>query len=466
MGKTLGAAALVNWFFDSFGPSITITTAPTKPAVVEKLWKNIKKLRAGKGLSGRVLPSDPKMVKADDHFALGQTTSDSGGQGTERFQGQHDEYLFFVLDEAEGIPAFVYKAVRAMMTGGKVILVLVLANPRTRTSPFHKLGQQAGVATFRQSCLNFPNVVDGVDTVPGGTTRAWVCECINDWCEVVSAHNDDDLTFSVPFEVPPSETAIAFGPAGTIYRPNTEFMFRVLGIAPANVADDTFVPVGRYEAACKRAPVEDRPERAWMGIDAAGYGNDLGTLYVRHNGLVWRAAQMSKPGGDQDPTDYWLKTRKEALSLAAKGVKRLHIRIDAGGGFGIGVYDLLKRDEELREAFAGEDEEGRPNYQVLLVHFGGAPKNAKAYRDLGTEMYAEAAESLKGLAIHRAPEALEADLCERRYEWVNWQGVEVKKLQEKKVFKREQGRSPDDGDGFVLCVGPDFLFGKNIGRMH
>jgi hypothetical protein len=457
-GKTLAAAALVNWFFDCFGPSITITTAPTSTAVVEKLWKNIRKLRRAvqPPLPGRLLPADPKMVKADDWFAVGQTTSDSGGRGTERFQGQHDQFLFFVLDEAEGIPDFVYDAVFAMLTGGLVLLVLVLANPRTRTSRFHKLGQQPGVKSYRQSCLDFPNVVDGADTIPGGTSRAWVIEAVQKWCEVVEQHNDDEHTFDLPFDVPPpSQGTGAYGEAGTIFKPNAEFLFRVLGIAPANLSDDTFVPVGRFEAACKRSAGYDWPDAARMGIDCAGYGADMGTLYIRHAGAIWRAAQFQKA----DPSDYWRKTRTEALKLAEEGVSSLHIRIDAGGGFGLGVADLLKRDEQLIRAF--ED------YKVQFVDFGGTPYDVDAYADLITELYSEAGESLRSLAILNAPEPLEGDLCERRYTWVNKGGISVKKLEPKEVFRKRmqrQGaaRSPDDGDGFCLSAAPDHIVESEI----
>lgn len=450
IGKTLGAAALVNWWFDAFAPSICITTAPTKTAVVEKLWKNIKTLR-GRHLPGRVLPAEPRMEKAPNHFAIGQTTSNSGGQGTERFQGQHDQYLFFVLDEAEGIAAYVYDAIHAMMTGGRVLLCLALANPRTRSSRFHRLATQPGVKNYHLSVLDFPNVLDGRDTIPGGTSREWVIGCVQQWCKVAPGPNPDAHTFTLPFAVPPpQEGAGCCGSAGTHFLPNAEFLFRVAGVAPANTSSDTFLPAGRFQAACERARGDDRPEQAWIGIDAAGYGSDLGTLYVRHNGAVWRAATCSKPDGDQDPTDYWQKARTAAFALAAQGVTHLSVRIDAGGGFGNGVYDRLKRDEGLRAAFG--------SLEFHLVHFGGTPQAPKSYRDLGTQMYAEAAEACLALSILKPPAALEGDLCERRYEWVNWQGIEVKKLTEKKQFRREQGRSPDDGDGFALCVCPDFLF--------
>ena len=51
-----------------------------------------------------------------------------------------------------------------------------------------------------------------------------------------------------------------------IYRPDHESSYRAMGIAPANIADDVFVPSGRDEAATKRTPVEERPTVARLGI--------------------------------------------------------------------------------------------------------------------------------------------------------------------------------------------------------
>jgi hypothetical protein len=439
VGKTKLSSGLVNHFFDCFTPAIIYTFAPTWKQIHDLLWKEIKTDRRGKGLPGRIL--DLELKVNDDHFANGVAASDAGGNGTERVQGQHGKYLMFVVDEAEGVAAYVQNAINSMASGG-ICIVLMLANPRTRLSWFYRIRELSKVRNFRISCIGHPNVLAGREIVPGAVRRDYVETMLEEHCEIVSAHNEDDLTFEVPWQT------------GLIFRPDAEFMFRVLGIAPANQADDTFLPVGRYEAALKRQPIEDDPKRARIGIDAAGYGNDLGTIYVRHNGKVWRAGQCSKPGGDQDATDYWQKTKKASLALKAAGVTSLHIRIDAGGGFGNGVYDRLKHDEELRKSFK--------EFKLYLVHFGGSPKNGKAYADLATEMYAECAESVRGLAIEKPPVALEADLCERKFEWVNLRGVEVKKLVAKKVFRKDKGRSPDDGDGFVLCVSPDFLFTGDV----
>jgi hypothetical protein len=73
-------------------------------------------------------------------------------------------------------------------------------------------------------------------------------------------------------------------------------------------------------------------------------------------------------------------------------------------------------------------------------------------------MYAHAAEALGGLAVLDPPAELEADLCERTYRWANWKGHDVKELASKDLFRKAHRRSPDDGDGFVLAVAPDWIF--------
>lgn len=443
VGKTKLSSGLVNHFFDCFTPSIIYTFAPTWPQIHDLLWKEIKVDRKGKGLPGRIL--DLQLVVDDNHFAKGAATTDAGGRGTERIQGQHNKYLMFVLDEAEGIPDFVFNAVDSMASGG-IVIVIMLANPRTRTSLFHHAKDSSDTKSFRISCVWHPNVLSGREIVPGAVRRDYVRTMAEKHCEVVTEQSEDNHTFTLPFDV---TLKGVLRPAGTIFEPNAEFLFRVLGIAPANIADNTLIPVGRYEAACKRqCGMADDPRVAWMGVDVAGFGKDFGTLYVRHRGRIWRRSQFRK----QDYFDYAQAIITEALLLKANEVETLNVRIDAGGGFGQGVISHLRRDHKMLKAFPG----GRLN--IVEVHFGGTPHDEEAYADCATEMYAEAAETLKGIRVDDPPNELEAELCERTYDWVNKSGVSVKRLEEKKQFKKRKKRSPDDGDGFVLCAAPDHIF--------
>jgi hypothetical protein len=229
-----------------------------------------------------------------------------------------------------------------------------------------------------------------------------------------------------------------------------------LGIAPANVSDKNLISVGRYEAATKRSPQTDHPENLRMGVDCAGYGKDSGTLYVRWNGAVWRAGRLSK----LDTNEYVQKIKAEALRLRARdrGITSLHIRVDGGGGFGAGIIDRLKVDDELIQSF--------PDFQVLELHFNATPRDEAAFYDAITEWTADVAESLKSLAVVSPPEELQADLCERLYDWRNARGKDVKRLESKEEFRKRliPPRSPDDGDGFVLAVASDRLFIPDDGQ--
>lgn len=431
VGKTKLSGGVVSHFFDTCDPAIIYTFAPTYDQINDLLWKEIRTDRRDRKLPGRVLDTPELKFKAN-HFAKGRATDNAHGRGTEKVQGQHNKYLMFVLDEAEGIADYVYGAVESMTSGG-IAIVLMLANPRTRTSLFHKQRLRSDTLSFRISCLYHPNVLADREIVPGAVRRDYVTRMVEAHCEVVEAHEADNHTFELPWQ------------PGVIYRPNSEFLFRVLGIAPSNSAIDTFVPTGRYEAAIHRepAPLESEAEWATMGIDCARWGDDMGNLYIRHNARAWRAAQFAK----LDSFAYYMRVRTEAEALKDAGVKRLKVRVDAGGGFGIGVIDLMNHDADLPEWF---DE-----FQVIEVHFNGVAADASAYADCAANMYAEAAETLKGIAVINPPELLEGDLTERRYKWVNKSGVAVKQLEPKDDFRKRQGRSPDDGDGFVLAVVPD-----------
>lgn len=448
VGKTYGAAALVNWFFDCFTPSITMTTAPTKDQVELLLWKNIKTQRKDKGLTGRVLPDAPKMIKAENHMAYGRTTSDSGGQGSSRVQGQHDDYLFFVLDEAEGIPQYVFDAVDAMMTGGHVVIALMIANPQTRSSPFHKKGKEPGVAKYRLSVLDFPNVVSGREIIKGGTRREWVDAKIAKHCEAVDKHNEDEHTFSVAWDVDRGDGNTYT--ANTILQPDAEFLFRVMGIAPKNLSGNTVITPGRYEAATLRDPLNEGPENVRYGVDVARDGDDVGTIYRRWKGAVTRIARLAK----LHTGDYLGTIKEDFKTVQASGATSCHVRVDGGGGFGGGLVDGLRDDPSIGAMFT--------DFQVHEVHNNSVATDAESYADKVTEMYAEASEALKGLRLHNPPAELEQDLTERLYKWAAVKGVTVKRLEPKADFKKRIKRSPDDGDGLVLCLGPDHIFDKPL----
>lgn len=438
VGKTKEAAGLVSHFFDCFSPSIVYCFAPNDDQINDLLFKEIRTDRNGKDLPGEVL-LEPRIKYRGNHFVKGKATNNSKGTGTERAQGQHGKYLMFVLDEAEGIPGFIWDAVESMASGG-IVIVLVLRNPRTTTCQAHKLRRRENAQAFRISCLEHPNVLEDREIIPGSVRRQYVTNML-EGCEAVGEHADDDFTFELPWQ------------PGTIYRPSTEFLWRVLGIASSKGTDDTFCSPGRYEAAQHREPYDqDDPEEARIGVDAARYGNDKGTIYVRHAGRVWKDKEIAK----QDGYAYYLAVKATCLKLKAKEVKRVRVRVDAGGGYHSTCVDNLRRDVDLKEWV-----------EVYEVHNNGLPRDEEKFADLVTEMYYHAGEALKVLRLDTASTSLEVDLCERQFDYViktsgKKTRLDLKQLVSKEKFKDKYGRSPDDGDGFVLAVAPDRLFKRGV----
>lgn len=438
VGKTKLSAGIVSHFIDCFTPSIVYTFAPSFEQINDLLWKEIRVDRNHKEyLPGRVLDT-PELKVSANHFAKGRATHNAHGSGTERIQGQHGKYLLFILDEAEGIADYVWEAVDSM-TGGGISIVLMLANPRTRTSQFHKQRLLSRVANFRISCLGHPNVQQGREVVPAAVSRDWVDEMTEKHAEPTPAHDVKAFTFSLPWDT-----------QKTIYKPNNEYLFRVLGVAPLGTADNTLIPPGIFEDSLARPVMPQDQHIARLGVDAARYGTDKGTLYTAWNGAIWRSAAFEK----QDTINYAVTIKEQAIELARKGATHLSIRVDNGGGFGGGIVDRLKDDIDLARLYT--------EIQIHEVDFGGKPHDPNAFADLITELYAHAAETLAGMKVVDPPPELEGDLTERLYKWINRRGRDVKKLEDKAAFKKRSNRSPDDGDGLVLALAPEFILAGRV----
>lgn len=453
IGKTKMLSGVVQYGFDCFN-SVVYTFHTSAEQDLVTTWSEIGEDRGGKGLPGRLLTT--KIDLSPNRFAMSRTTSDAGGSGEERTKGKHKPYLFFVVDEADGVKDYVYKAIETMESGG-ISIVLMTANPRSRSSMFHRIKKYSYVKTYRISSLFHPNVVQGKEIISGAVKRSFIEKQMEKGVEIVHLHDElctpdkhkklhepKQFTFELPYPVKIKEKIY---PRGSIFRPKADFMTTVLGITPPNALDKTIISVGDYEAACQRVPEGGDASEARVGVDAARDGGDKGTVYIRWQDAVWRSTELSQARTEE----YVDVIATECLKLKEKGVTSLHIRVDAA--YGSGVIDGLRIHADLLEAF--ED------FQVFEVHFGSSASadNKKDYDNLATEMYYEAAESIKGLSILDPPEALEIDLTERQYKFINRQGKTRKILEPKDEFKkRNMGSSPDDGDGFVLAVAPDFCF--------
>ena len=470
IGKTYGIEApCITWFYRCFAPSVIQSTANTNDQVRDTLWKDVRthvtnaRMRRRSVMPG-LMPKDMRAEQAADHFAMGFVTNDSGGTGTERVQGQHNDYHLWVFEEAEGIPEFMYDAVKRQFTGNKVRLWLLVANPKTSSSTFQEMKLHPMAQVFRLSLLDFPNVWNGTSEVPGGTDRTtfnnWIEDQRTFGCEVVPEHDETRHTFTVPWPVP--RAGGGAHPPGTIFAPKRGFLYGALGIPPSGGGGDTFISAGRYDAARGRevqpAPLLEGGRPIWpvqLGIDCARYGDDAGTIYSLFRRVLRfeEAIQGAAEADELTRTRRYVQAAAKALRrAAAQGATRASVRVDAG--YGGGIVDGLREQEDLKGLFPD-------GFTVHEVAFGSLPRDDEQYADLVTEMYAAADEVLSVACIDPAntPPLLKRDLTERKYGYVLKGDREVKKLEKKDQFKkRTKGQSPDDGDGAVLALAPEGLF--------
>lgn len=504
VGKTYGLGApVIAWFYRCFGPCVVQSTANTNDQVRDTLWKNLR-MHVANALARRktvmpgLMPKDMRAETSAEHFAMGFVTNDAGGTGTERVQGQHNDFHLWVFEEAEGIAEFMYDAVKRQFTGNTVRLWVLYANPKTSTSTFQEMKRHPLAKVYRLSLTDFPNVWNGTTEVPGGTTRSTFNEMIEDQrtfgCEVVPEMDETKHTFTVPWNVP--KAGGGFHPAGTVFAPKRGFLYGALGIPPSGGGGDTFISAGRFDACLERTPqpmpaFEVNPPLAlgatvrdlfpgqdpttfdphvtyrgaghtvriiWaaqIGVDCGRYGDDAGTVYslVRQILRFEEAIQGAQELDAMTRTDRYVQAVvKVARRIAALGITRLSIRVDAG--YGSGIIDALRKHALLAALFPD-------GYLVHEVAFGSSPNDPEQYADLVTEMYALADEVLSVTRIEHPPLLLKRDLTERKYAYVTKGGRDVRKLEKKQDFKkRTKGQSPDDGDGAVLALAPERLFAR------
>lgn len=460
-GKSFAAGLMVNHFFDTCyddggAGAIIYLLGPKEEQVKRVMFKQIVTMRRKRpGLEGEILTTEIK--RREDWFVAIVTTNDANGQGTERLQGQHNKYMLIVMDESEGVKDWAKAAVDSMASMDTAI-VLMLANPHTRTSWFHKCHGKPTYQTFVMSCLNHPNIVTGKPLFPG-VDRRYIEQLLSDGhAKQVGQHNPNTNTFELPWY------------PGIIWEPDDVFSFRVLGVAPATISPRCFFTPAVYDAATSRlissgpyarmstaslVPHQSSVDAgdlsiALIGIDVAGEGDDSSTIWVRHGNAVWREAEVR--GEDQ----ILLQARVQALAprLAANGAIRCHCRVDTTG-IGDGLASNLTHDLTISALFQ--------EWLVVRVGFGNSCIQPLLYQNLSTMMMAVAAQVFEHVAVIDPPHELETDLTGRLWDWgiVNADGSLVKVIQPKRRFKKDYQHSPDNGDGCIMAVCPPETFGAS-----
>lgn len=421
IGKTMVTGGIVNWFFDAFAPSITLTTAPTARQVQQLLWKEIRLQRRGRpGLQ----PKAAYMSMAPNHYAAGYTANDSNA-----FQGVHEDRLLVIFDEAVGVDAPFWESTDSMLSSGEGNRFLAIYNPTDTSSAAYAYEHSGDANVIVVSALDHPNIAAQLAGLPKPFPKAidisWVDERIRGerpWCDPVAAGDQR----STDIEWPPGSE--------TWFRPGPLFQSRVQGLWPTSAINSAWSEAA-FTASCTHPVPEPEDVPCEIGCDVARYGDDNTVMHVRRGPVSLH--HESHNGWSTSETAGRLKelARMWGDHCGIEG-QRVSIKVD-DDGVGGGVVDQ------------------RGDFRFEGVGAGARAIEPESYPNRRSELWfsvANRALQPGGLDLTRLDPATQQELRRQAMTptWkVNSQGQRL--VEPKADTKKRLGRSPDDMDALNLA---------------
>lgn len=424
VGKTFLAAVAVNWWFDTRDPSGCITTAPNLRQVKDLLWREVRLQRRGRRVRDSFAgPQAPLLWTAPDHYAKGVTSATGEG-----FQGRHDHALLFVLDEAIGVPGFVWETIRTMFAPTGAHAVLAIGNPTDTTSTAYQEAMSGGWRVIQMSALDHPNLAAELagdePPFPAAVRLAQVDEQLRDWCEPVTG---DVLATDV--EWPPH--------SGRYLRPGPIAEARVLGRWPSagtyGVWSDSL-----WHAAASAAPEVPGGAVPELGCDVARYGDDATAIHAQAGGVSLLHEEHNG----------WL------VPQVAGRLKELCRQLSAEFGTALPEHIPVKVDDD---GVGGGVVDLKGGYRFVGVNAGSRPHRPSDYPNKRSELWFFTVErARRGLvALGRLPRTV---LDRLRQQAMNpaWKldAAGRRVVEPKAETKRKLGRSPDGLDAMNLAHYP------------
>lgn len=338
-GKSYIVSRLAGWWLDvhPVGSAFVVSSAPTTPQIEAILWREIGGMHEEWNLPGRVT-LDSKWHIGQRLVGYGRKPADytSPEKAAAHFSGIHDPYILVILDEAGGIPKWLYDAADTLATNEDARVVAV-GNPDDPQSHFEKVCRAgSGWNVIRIDAFDTPNFTG--EKVPHYlaqqlTGKTWVKEREKRW---------------------------------GIGTPMWES--KVRGRFP-KISDDMLIQPAWVQAAFTRwddhnskNATKDKTDSSF-GVDVARYGTDETVIYLREGGRI----RLIDQGTHWATTVTTGKVKQAVWGHPARPV----VRID-DVGVGGGVTDALSEDDvdviPLNGGGAASDADLLPNGKKRFVN--------------------------------------------------------------------------------------------------
>ena len=418
VGKTFLGGGLVNWWFDSFDPSITLTTAPTDRQVQDLLWKEVRGQRGQRG--GFPGPRMSRLETAPDHFAHGFTANDG-----DAFQGHHSEHILIVFDEAVGVAPIFWEAAESMFQG-EGHGWLAIFNPTDTSSQAYLEELTGNWHVVSLSALEHPNIIAELAGLPppypSAARLGWLQDLLKKWC--------------TPVHGPPKRTDIEWPPtSGQYLRPGPLAEARLLGRWPSQATNGVWSDGAWQEA--ETLVLEESDEMPELGCDVARFGDDFTSIHARRGPVSLH--HESANGWSTTETAGRLKVLANQMGrLIGVDGRQIPVKID-DDGVGGGVTDQAD------------------GYNFIAVSSGSKAIDEDGYPNRRSELWFATAERANDgqLSLARLPAEVRREM-RRQALAPTWKldGRGRRVVEPKDETKKRLKRSPDDMDALNLAYAP------------
>lgn len=189
VGKDWLAARLACWWLDTRSDAFVVSSAPTGPQLSGALWREIARAHRRAELGGSVTTGQiPAWRMGGELVGWGRKPADLADpeEAASAFQGIHSRFVLVILDEASGIPDWLWDAAASLMTSAESRL-LAIGNPLDPAGRFARVcAPGSGWHTIRLSVFDTPAFTgeavpaELLDVLP---SEVWVDERRRDWGE-------------------------------------------------------------------------------------------------------------------------------------------------------------------------------------------------------------------------------------------------------------------------------------------
>jgi len=325
VSKSHTASVAGTWWLDAhpLGSAFLVTTAPSWPQVEAILWREIRRRHQEGRLPGRITldckwhmgqPGAGRADSSEELIAFGRKPADYDEY---TFQGIHARYFMAILDEAGGIPEWLWNAVLALATNENA-RVLAIGNPDDPNSHFAQICKPgSGWKVMTISAFDSPNFTE--EEVPAQVqellvSQAWVEARRRDW-----------------------------GEGSPIWQS------KVVGEFP-DISDEYLIAPYLLEK-CYQT---DLPGLEWgrYGVDIARMGTDRSVVYRNRGGQIRLVKAWAKK-------DTMQSAGEVARIIGGHEDRKIPAIIDIIG-IGSGVFDRLREQRYEVGAFQGSERATNP----------------------------------------------------------------------------------------------------------